>query len=206
MGGRSVTPEGFVKNQEYPLFIALHGGNSNIANFKEVWVSETMNDEFITAYIQSSQVESMDGFGWTGDIEITRKQIQKTYQEITREYSIDEKEVIIGGFSSGGVAALDISFANTLSVAGFIALCPAKPDSYNEANLLDARERGVRGTILTTEMDPRLEVQKETVKMLESSGLKYRFVVTPNIGHWFPENLSALIDDAIEHIRKEKQQ
>lgn len=197
-----ITPENFVKNQKYPLFIALHGGNSNIANFKEVWVSETMNNEFITAYIQSSQVESMNGFGWTDDIEIAKKQIMEAYREIVQEYPIDEKEVIIGGFSSGGIAALEISFGNTLPVAGFIALCPTKPDGYNEASLLDAKKRGIRGTILTTEMDPRLEIQKEMVKMLESSGLKYRFVVTPNIGHWFPENLSVLIDDAIEHIRE----
>jgi predicted esterase len=34
---------------------------------------------------------------------------------------VDEKEVIIGGFSSGGTAALEVSLGNVFPVVGFVA-------------------------------------------------------------------------------------
>jgi len=199
-----VTPEGYDESKRYPLFIALHGGNSNIKNFRKSWKSEKLNKEFITAYVQSSQIVAMNGFSWTEDIKIAKKEISEAYYKILTEYPIDGNEIIIGGFSSGGVAALEISFCNTIPVKGFISLCPGKPESFTEVNILDAKNRGIRGTILTTEMDRRLEFQKEMVELLKSTGFEYQFIVTPNIGHWFPEDIDVKIDEAIKHIQNEQ--
>ena len=195
-----ITPEGYNKSKKYPLFIALHGGNSNIANFEKVWKSEKLQKEFITAYVQSSQIVAMNGFSWTEDIKIARKDISEAYFKILEEYSINKNEVIIGGFSSGGVAALEISLCNTIPVKGFVSLCPGKPESFTEENIIESKKRGIRGTILTTEMDPRLNIQKEMAELLEKSGFEYQFVVTPDIGHWFPDDLDTKIDEAIKYI------
>ena len=195
-----LTPEKYEKGNKYPLFIALHGGNSNIANFREAWKSEKLSTKFITVYVQSSQIVAMNGFNWTEDIEIAKKEISEAYHKVFAEYSINENKIIIGGFSSGGIAALEISFCNTIPVRGFISLCPGKPESFTEENITEAKNRGIRGTILTTEMDPRLEVQKEMVELLKSTGFEYQFVITPNIGHWFPADLDMKIDEAIEFI------
>ncbi|UCC44039.1 MAG: hypothetical protein JSU65_13155 [Candidatus Zixiibacteriota bacterium] len=196
-----ITPEGYEKERKYPLFIALHGGGGNIDAFRNVWISEKMGKEFITAYIQSSQIVAMDGFSWTEDIEIAKKDISSAYDAVTKEYAVDSEEVIIGGFSSGGVAALEVALCNTLPVSGFVALCPAKPESFTEANLTAAKERGLRGTLLTTEMDPRLADQKEMVAAMEKVGFEHRFVVTPDVGHWIPDDLNVMIDHSIGHIR-----
>ena len=196
-----VTPEKYEKGKKYPLFIALHGGNSNIANFRKAWKSEKLNSEFIMAYVQSSQIVAMNGFNWTEDIEIAKNEISEACKKVLAEYPVDGNEIIIGGFSSGGVAALEISFCNTIPVRGFVSLCPGKPESFTEEYITEAKNRGIRGTIITTEMDPRLEVQKEMVELLKSTGFEYQFEVTPNIGHWFPDDLNVKIDEAIEHIR-----
>ena len=76
-----------------------------------------------------------------------------------------------------------------------------KVESFQEGAVAEARERGLRGTILTTELDPWLPVQREMVEILEKTGLQHRFVVTPDIGHWIPDDLGAQIDDSIDHIR-----
>ncbi len=197
-----LTPKGYNKEErKYPLFVALHGGSSNIENFRKVWKPKKMEEEFITAYVQSSLVVGMDSYTWTEDIETAKKEIVEAYNEIVKKYPVDEKEIIIGGFSAGGVAALEIILCNSIPVHGFVVLCPAKPESFSDENIKKAKERGVRGTILTTEMDPRLSVQKEMVEVLKTTGLQYQFVVTPNIGHWFPEDLDVKIDEAIHHIR-----
>ena len=197
-----LTPKGYKKEEmKYPLFIALHGGSSNIENFREVWKSEKMEEEFITAYVQSSLVVGMNSYTWTEDIDTAKKEIVEAYNEIIKKYPIDREEIIIGGFSAGGVAALEVTLCDLIPVAGFIVLCPAKPESFHDENIIEAKERGVRGTILTTEMDPRLSVQKEMVEVLKTADFPHQFVVTPNIGHWFPEDLDVKIDEAIHHIR-----
>jgi len=196
-----LTPEGYREEQKYPLFIALHGGSSNFANFREVWKSEKMEKEFITAYVQSSLLVGMGRYSWTVDMEITKKEIIEAYHMIIKKYPVDEKEIVIGGFSAGGVAALEITLCHSIPVTGFVVLCPAKPGSFNKENIIEAKARGIRGTIVTTEMDPRLSDQKEMVEVLKTEGFQYQFVVTPNIGHWFPEDLDVKIDDAIGHIK-----
>ncbi len=144
----------------------------------------------------------MNGYSWTEDLELAKKEISEAFHKVKKEYSVDEKEVIIGGFSSGGVAALEISLGNVFPVAGFVVLCPAKPESFTSENVREAKARGLRGTLLTTEMDPRLSVQKEMVEVFKSAGFPLQFVVTPNIGHWFPEDIEVKIDQAIDHIRQ----
>ena len=196
-----VKPEGFSESKRYPLFIALHGGGENIAAFKPNWTSPMLKNEFIVAYLQSSQVVAMDGFNWTEDIELTKKEIKNAYISILKDYPVDENNVFVGGFSSGGVAALEVILANVFPVTGFVVLCPAKPDSFSAARVREAKNRGVLGTLLTTEMDPRLPDQKEMARIFDDEDFPLEFFVTPNIGHWYPEDMEARIDQAINFIR-----
>ncbi|MBN1271210.1 MAG: hypothetical protein JXB26_02975 [Candidatus Aminicenantes bacterium] len=195
-----LTPENYQKDKKYPLFIALHGGGGNIEGFKENWTSEKLNKKFIVLFVQSSMAVSMDGYNWTEDIEKSKNEIKAAYEKILPEYPIDTDKVIIGGFSSGGVASLAVVLDNTLPVAGFVVLCPAKPESFSRERVESMKNRGLRGTILTTEMDGRLNDQKEMAAVLKETGFDHRFIVTPNIGHWFPEDMNVKIDEAIEHI------
>jgi predicted esterase len=138
------------------------------------------------------------------DLEISKKEIINAYKTINEKYPVDGKHIIIGGFSAGGVAALEVMLSHSIPVTGFVVLCPAKPGNFNKENIMAAKGRGIGGTIITTEMDPRLTVQKEMAEVLKAAGFPYRFVVTPNIGHWFPKDLDAKIDAAISHIKKLK--
>jgi predicted esterase len=188
------------EGKRYPLFIALHGGGENIENFKPRWTSETMEKEFIVAYVQSSQVASMDGFTWE-DQEITKREVAEAFEKVRDEYPVDTSEVIVGGFSSGGYASLVVTFSGAVPARGFIILCPPMPDNVTEAEVLAAKERGVRGTIITTELDTRIPDQRTMADLFKRIGLQYQFILTPNIGHWYPDDLPELIDRAIAHIR-----
>lgn len=193
-------PESFDRNKKYPLFIALHGGGENIEVFKPQWTSEMLKKDFIVAYPQSTQIVSMSGYSWTEDIRLAETEIQEAYEKIVQEYPVDSSLVIVGGFSSGGVASLEVIMNHNIPAIGFVVLCPAKPDDFTVEKVRAAKERGVRGTMLTTEMDGRLADQKEMARIMEEQGLVLEFIVTPDIGHWYPENLAGMIDDAISHI------
>jgi predicted esterase len=195
-----ITPVNFQTEKKYPLFIALHGGGENLEQFMPLWTSKKLKEEFIVAYPQSSQLVDMYGFSWTEDMTLSLKEIQTAYNKVITDYPVDQNRIYVGGFSSGGVAALEVVLKNTLPVRGFVALCPAKPEPFDPEDVSAARDRGIRGTIITTEMDNRIEQQKEVINIFSQQGLQYQFAVTPNIGHWYPKDLGERIDQALLHI------
>ena len=197
-----VTPEGFDPEKTYPLFITLHGGSENIEIFKDRWKSLKMREEFIVAYPQSSQVMSMDGYWWHGDVELAKKEISDAYHKVVEEYPVDRENVIIGGFSSGGVAALEVLLSSTIPLHGFIVLCPDWPESFTAERIKNMTNRGIRGTLIANEMDERMPLHEKMVETFKAEGLPHQFIVTPNIGHWYPEDLDEKIDQGIDHIRQ----
>ena len=194
-----VTPPGYEEGRKYPLFVALHGGGENLEQFKPKWTSPRLRKEFIVAYVQSTQVAAMDGYHWQDDA-ITRRELGEAYREVAGQYAIDTLRVLFGGFSSGGYGTLLTVFDGTLPASGFVVLCPEVPPDPSENAMEAAMRRGVRGTLLTTEQDGRLERQRKYVVRLAAHGLDVRCVVTPNIGHWYPDDLERLIDEALAHI------
>jgi predicted esterase len=197
-----VLPGKLEEDKAYPLFIALHGGGENIEEFKPNWKSTVMESEFIIAYVQSSQVVSMTGFSWE-EQEITKKELKEAYDKVCAEYPVDTAEVLIGGFSSGGYGSLVATFFEAVPVKGFVILCPPMPENITEVEVAKARDRGVRGTLITTELDHRVPDQRKMADLFRDSGLQYQFIITPNIGHWYPDNLPEMIDQAIAHIRSD---
>jgi hypothetical protein len=75
------------------------------------------------------------------------------------------------------------------------------PDGFSAEDVMAAAGRGVRGTLLTTEMDGRVDQQRRMVDIMEEAGLEHEFHITPDIGHWYPDDLAERIDRAIAHIR-----
>ncbi len=200
----TATPAGYDAVKKYPLFIALHGGGESLIDFKPSWTSPRLRGEFITVYVQSSQVASMNGFHWQ-DVAITRKELETAYRQTVERYPVDTNRVIIGGFSSGGFGSLAVALKNDLPVRGFVVLCPEVPATISDDDILAAKARGLRGTLLTTEADNRVEQQRALIERLEKSGLSVDFHLTPAIGHWYPDDFEALLDRAIGKIfRTEK--
>jgi predicted esterase len=194
-----VTPVGYDPSRKYPLFIALHGGGENLAEFKPNWVSPRLQTEFITVYVQSSQVADMTGFHWQDEAR-TRRDLEAAYKEVTAKYPVDSNRVVVGGFSSGGFAALVTAFHEFLPVRGFVALCPEVPTSIQDAEIVAAVRRGIRGSLLTTERDARVALQRALADRWKSMRLDGEIVVTPDIGHWYPKDFAQQLDRAIERI------
>ncbi len=194
-----VTPEGYDPSRKYPVFIALHGGGESIAEFKPLWTSPRLRNEFITVYVQSTQVASMRGFHWQ-DAALTRRDLEAAYKRVLAQYPVDAARVLIGGFSSGGYGSMIAAFGNIFPIRGFVALCPPVPETISDEDIQAAKFRGLLGTLLTTEQDNRVEAQRALAERLEKLGLKIEFHLTPNIGHWFPKDFETLLDQAIGRV------
>jgi acetyl esterase/lipase len=194
-----VTPAGYDPAKSYPLFVALHGGGGNLTEFEPAWKSPRLRAEFITAYVQSSQVADMAGFHWQDEAR-TRRDLEVAFQEVVAKHAVDRSRVLVGGFSSGGFASLAVAFHQFLPVRGFVALCPEVPASIADGDIVSATKRSLRGTLLTTELDHRLDQQRALAARLTALGLENEIVVTPNTGHWYPNHFEEQLDQAIARI------
>lgn len=195
-------PEGYSEEKKYPLFFALHGDAGNIKEMSEYWKPEPfLKNDFIFVYLQSSQVFFHDYFGWLKDIHISRTDIRACYDKIVDQYSIDQYQVLIGGYSGGAIASIDITIANILPVKGFIALCPSiKPEPFTRENVAAAVERGVRGVFLEGEKEIPMPDEEEMIQIFKEVGLPYQYYINQGIGHDVPADLSEKLEQAIEFI------
>lgn len=193
-------PAGYNAARAYPLFLAFHGGGENVDVFLPHWRSPLLDREFIVAYPQSTRLISKDGYNWTEDVDLSLREIRDAYDDVVARYPVDTGQVFVGGFSSGGVVALEVVLRNSLTVKGFVVLCPAKPDDFTPSAVRAAAARGVRGTLMTTERDNRVDQQREMARVFAEEGLDHEFFVFPNIGHWYPEDFAERLDRAITLI------
>ena len=147
-------------------------------------------------------MSSMDGFHWS-DQEKTKKDVVSAYKEITGEYLIDESQLIVGGFSSGGEASLVLTFFEAIPVKGFIILCPPIPENITEKEIDTLKQKGVRGTLITTGRDPRIKAQKGLIEKFKKAGFQYQFSFSEKDGHWYPKDLFDRIDQSLAHINNQ---
>lgn len=194
-------PENYTKEKRYPLFIALHGDPGNINEFSEYWKPNVfLKKNFIFVYVQSSQLYHHNGFTWTTNPIISRNDIKECYNLILQKYSIDEKCIIIGGFSGGAITALDITFANVIPVKGFIAIGPDLPESFSNENVKLAAKRGTRGIFMEGEVLIPQEEQEKMIKAFEEISLPYEFYVNKGIGHAIPHDLDDKLNRSLSFI------
>jgi hypothetical protein len=85
-------------------------------------------------------------------------------------------------------------------VRGFVALCPPVPENNPPEALARIAVRGQRGALLTTEMDNRVEGQQNLAATFQDGGVPLQFEITPNIGHWYPQDFNEKLDEAIDFI------
>jgi predicted esterase len=198
-----MTPRDYSPKKKYPLVLVLHGAYGSILHDKKFWKAEQLKEleeDYIFAFLQSSQVFDMNCFNWN-NIETARKDIEQLYNKIIKKYPIDTNRVIIVGMSQGGQVAIDAAVNNIIPVSGFLACCPSKPENLNKEAVKQAVQRGVRGTILAGERDSALLPEaKEINELFKEMNLDHRFIVIHDMGHSVPPNSTEHFKAAVAHI------
>lgn len=196
-------PEGYSEQTQHPLFIVLHGdGNCcNIDYFQKEWKPDAMLKRgMIVVYIQSSHVHCPGGFGWTNDYPRARQDIQSCYRDIIRDYSVDTRRVICGGFSGGSMTSINVMMNKTIPLKGIIALCPEKTDDVTPENIRKASEQKIKAVILKGENSETDPWQTSFMEDLQENGVNYIFIENKNIGHELPENFDPALNNAMDFI------
>jgi predicted esterase len=197
------TPENYDENTAYPLFISLHGdGNGcNIEDFSNEWKPDPLLEMgFVTAYVQSSHAECTGGFGWTSDYKKSREEIREAYDHICLSYSIDQDKVIIGGFSGGSMASLNMMMNNAIPMKGIVALCPNATEDCTDENIQKAAARGEKIVLLEGEKSGEVPFHKELLQSAEKYGMDAQYIINKNAGHVVPADFDKTIVKAADFI------
>ena len=203
-------PEGaYCSNRPCPLFLALHGNGDNATNALDAWRS-VVDDGWMLAALQSSQIATMDGFVWD-DQEVARQEIEAHYHTLQTDYTLDAEQVIIAGFSMGGAIALRLALDGPFPVPGFILLGPGGPPMESVEHwtplIEQAAARGLRGYVIVGEADTGIPhaVIRTIVEELNAHGIACELETLPGIGHTYPPDMAPIIRRAlafIQHVDK----
>ncbi|MCB2220691.1 MAG: hypothetical protein KQI35_09865 [Bacteroidetes bacterium] len=191
-------PDNYSKKNKYPLMLIMHGGWGSIPDIQYSYISEKLKSEFIVAYFQGSIVRasglrSFEMEGW-------QPKIKQGYEEIITKYAVDTSRVIVGGPSAGGYRSLVLGINNTIPASGLLLSFPVYPRDSDSTLFIQSARRGLKVAMLCGENDWAIRQQKKLGYLLDTYGIRNRFVVFPEEGHGFPENWPHYLDTSVDFI------
>jgi acetyl esterase/lipase len=186
----------------YPLLLALHGNNSNIASSERYWRAAAEHG-WLVALPQSSQAMSEHGFGWN-DHNWSVGEVVRHFATIQEDYAIDHEQVIVAGFSMGGGLAAWLALSGELPARGFIAIGPFLDRVESVLPLLDApRERPLRAYLVASQRDAYCYgVAQKLAELLPTHGIACELELHPDLGHDFPPAFERSLIKGLDFIMR----
>ena len=166
----------------------------------------------ILAVPWSSQVYAHDGRSWDS-LEASEKDVKWAFSKL-KEYRLDYKNVVVGGFSQGGALSIYSVFKRIIPCRGFVAVAPSdwiipeiKPagarDRPSEAflSLVETSDfRGLRGVIMIGDKDLFFPKIQQLYKLMVEKGLDGRLQIETGLGHEYPENFGDKLSTALDFV------
>ena len=177
---------------------SLHWRGSNVKDFAPYWFDNSLLDDFLFAFPQSSQVFGYNAYCWDNK-NISVEEITASFRDFKEKFNT--KQDIIAGASQGGKIAIELSLnGNILGTKGFIAVIPAIQDVASFESLIVGNRNKIKGCIITGDEDPFYNKTVELVKLFEENEFQCKLIVVEGLGHFFPTNFTDLLKEAIEFI------
>lgn len=200
-----VLPTEYNNKKTYPILFVFHGNNRNIEKSKISWKAPIMNQEFITVFLQSYIPSSPTNFNWVTNDDKIKKEFTEIYNQILKNYPVDDSKIIFAGMSAGGKKALDFTLNNYFPVSGLVLNCPVIPENVTDEMTKQFVEKNKKLGIITGENDFALEGQKKLVRTIDSLSGQTKMFVTKELGHSFPENFTEILDEYLRWVIKPAQ-
>ncbi|OSY17099.1 hypothetical protein BTJ48_00910 [Bacillus mycoides] len=160
------------------LLITLHGDQENIQIIEPYWNS-VMEQGFMLALPQSSQIQFSDGYVWD-NIERGRDELKGHYNKIKVNKTFGN--IIIGGFSAGARVALHSMLQGEIEVNGFIFVAPWLPEMEEWEEMIGIlHDKSIKGYIICGDQDEDcFEGTQQFVTLLKDKNIEHKYKVVPN--------------------------
>jgi predicted esterase len=186
----------------YPTLIALHGNNSNVAETAHYWRS-AVGLGWLTALPQSSEIgASPNSFTWN-DRDRTLSEVEQHFQDLREQSLVDERAVVLAGFSMGALQALALVLTRRFKAAcGAISVGAYLPHIREFSPLIESGSAaGMRFYIVVGTNDSSgYEGAKQLAAELERADVDVVLDARRDLGHAYPLDMDDTLRRALTFV------
>jgi predicted esterase len=124
---RVFVPEGDAPERGWPVLVALHGNNSDLADTAAHWQS-AVRAGWLLALPQSSEIGVTPGVFVWNDGQRAATELDRRLAEVRGSSPTDGARTVVAGFSMGARQALELVLGGRVPAAGVIAIAAWLPD------------------------------------------------------------------------------
>lgn len=186
----------------YPTLIALHGNGSNVATTLPYWRS-ACDLGWLVACPQSGEIASSpDAYTWN-DHERTLAELGEHRQTLRARALIDERTVVLAGFSMGGLQALALTLTRRTNVLGVVPVGAYLPHIREFRALIESgNASGVRFYIVVGAKDASgYEGARQLATELRRAGVDVQLDERTDLGHDYPPDMDVTLQRALTFMR-----
>ena len=195
-------PEGFDPGKKYPLLIAMHGFGGEPVNFSKAFKAAGSNKGYIVCCPYAPEVMGQASFNW-GEWEQADRRIMETIALLKAKYQIDEKRMIIAGFSQGGYYSYYLGLKHPDIFIGSIPIGPGYGTELDPL-MAEAAKNKIIFYVLMGELEPEERIEKniQAIRQFTKAGITASFNFFSGVGHALPGDADFELVRAIEWIEK----
>jgi predicted esterase len=185
----------------YPTLIALHGNNSNVGQTQPYWETATALG-WVVALPQSGEIgTSPNSFTWN-DRDRTLAEVEQHLQDLRAQSLVDERAVVLAGFSMGGLQALALVLTRRFKARGVLSVGAYLPHIREFRPLIESgNAAGVRFYIVVGTKDTSgYDGAKQLATELERAGVDVVLDARTDLGHDYPPNMAETLRRALTFI------
>lgn len=199
-----ILPKSLDKTRKAPLLVVLHPWGGNMSETAEKW--QKAADE-IGAILLAPQgtIRLADGeYRWDAQIDKVEDDVLKAVSSVTRKHSVNEKQIVLAGFSQGAWAGFGLAVRNPDMFRGVVAIGGDFDDDLESAASGEDLS-GMRVVIMVGKEDEPeiLEANRKAEECFKRLGAKVRYAAYDNMAHEYPKSPNTELTRALEFILTE---
>lgn len=185
----------------YPTLVALHGNNSNVAQTEPYWKSAAELG-WLVALPQSGEIGTSPGAYTWNDRDRTLAEVEQHLQDLRERSLVDERAIVLAGFSMGGLQALALVLTRRFKACGVLSVGAYLPHIREFRGLIESgNAAGVRFYIVVGANDPSgYDGAKQLATELERAGVDVMLDARTDLGHAYPPNMHETLSRALMFI------
>lgn len=212
----AVEPDGYDPARRYPMIILLHGFGAHmgdLANLAPAIDPEGYVYIFPNAPIPFEIGPGATGYGWTyprripqelrrdDDVDSVVDMLATLVEEVTTHYQTEMGQIILGGFSQGGMMTYRYGLPNPDMFRGLAVLSGVAPETDTmSARLPDDRSQPIFVAHGTADMMIEVQMARDTLEFLRAEGYKplyHEYAMAHEISQQTIDDLSAWIHEVL---------
>jgi len=191
-----VPPEGLDPDRPAPLIIALHGYGDRPDNYPRAWGGAAAKRGAILAVPQGVR-QVGNGYFW-GNVDEADTILQLTLEHVKERFAVDERQIVLTGFSQGGFMAMALGLRHPELFTGVIPMAGGYIPGIDAP--AEAAKIKPRYYFMVGENDEAAREVRLAVKDFKAAGYEVKLRVLHDTGHTVPREANRELGRALDYV------